>query len=129
MVWAASSSRGSLDRLPQRLGREWLGEIGEATRLKRSRANGRAVVPSHVDDRHRIASRFETVPQLDARSIAQVDVEKDAKRVPEIAVAFESVRRRKQQAGVAELPQQSRYTLQHSGVVIDDKDDISIWQG
>jgi hypothetical protein len=44
-------------------------------------------------------------------------------------VAFESVRRRKQQTGVAELPQQSSYTPQHSGVVIDDKDDISIWQG
>ena len=47
-----SSSRGYLERLPQRLGREWLGEIGEAPRLKRSRTNGSAVVPSHVDDRH-----------------------------------------------------------------------------
>jgi hypothetical protein len=31
----------------------------------------------------------------------------------------------KQQTGVAELPQQSRYC----GVVIDDKDDFSIWYG
>ena len=46
----------------------------------------------------------------------------------EIAVVCESLRRRKQQAGVAELPQQSSYTPQHSGVVIDDKDDISMWQ-
>jgi hypothetical protein len=44
-------------------------------------------------------------------------------------VVCESLRRGKQQAGVAELPQQSSYTPQHSGVVIDDKDDISIWQG
>jgi hypothetical protein len=69
------------------------------------------------------------MPKFDAWPGAQVDVEKDAKRVPEITVAFESVRRRKQQTGVAELPQQSSYTPQHSGVVIDDKDDISIWQG
>jgi hypothetical protein len=40
----------------------------------------------------------------------------------------ESLRRWKQQAVIAELPQQSRYTLQHRGVVIDDKDDVSIWQ-
>jgi hypothetical protein len=50
---SASSSRGYLvERLPQRLRGEWLGEIGEAPGLKRRRANGRAVVPSHVDDRH-----------------------------------------------------------------------------
>ena len=33
--------------------------------MKRSFANGRGIVPSHVDDRHSIPSRFETVPQLD----------------------------------------------------------------
>ena len=50
-------------------------------------------------------------------------------RLFEIAVVCESLRRRKQQTGVAELPQQSSYTPQHCGVVIDDKDDISIWHG
>jgi len=62
---AASSSRGSFERLDKRLGRERLGEIGEAPGLKRRLANGRAVVPGHVDDRHSLPRRFETVPQLD----------------------------------------------------------------
>jgi hypothetical protein len=33
----------------------------------------------------------------------------------------------KQQAGVAELPQQSSYTPKHRGVVIDDKNKVPIW--
>jgi hypothetical protein len=41
----------------------------------------------------------------------------------------ESLRRGEQHGAVAELPQQSSYAPQHSGVVIDDKDDISIGQG
>ena len=60
--------------------------------------------------------------------IAQIDVEKDANRPVEIALACESLRRRKLQAGVTELPQHSTYTPQHSGVVIDDEDDVSMWQ-
>jgi hypothetical protein len=39
-------------------------------------------------------------------------------------VIFESLGRRKQQAGVAGLLQQSTYTPQHRGIVIDDKDKI-----
>jgi hypothetical protein len=52
-VWAyfCDPCRCSLERLDQRLGREWLGEIGEAPRLKRRCANGRGIVPRHVDDR------------------------------------------------------------------------------
>jgi hypothetical protein len=66
MVWAASRSRGSLERLDQRLRRERLCEIGEASGLKRSHPDGRVVVPSHVDDRHGNASSLEAMPQLDA---------------------------------------------------------------
>jgi hypothetical protein len=44
----------------------------------RGRANGWAVVPGDVDDRHRNVRFFETVPQRDTRDIAQVDVENDA---------------------------------------------------
>jgi hypothetical protein len=54
------------ERLDQGPRRERLCEIGEAPGLMRSRADDRAVVPSHVDDRHRIAIRLETMPQLDA---------------------------------------------------------------
>jgi hypothetical protein len=61
-------------------------------------------------------------------SIAQVDVEKDTNRVSEIAVVCESLRGRKRQGGVAELPQQSSYTPQNCGVVIDDIDKLLIWQ-
>jgi hypothetical protein len=59
-------SRCSREWFDQRLRREWLCEIGEATGLKRSHTNGWVVVPGHVDDRHRIPSSFETMPQLDA---------------------------------------------------------------
>ena len=63
---AALSGRGFLERLDQRPRGERLGEIGDAPGLKRLRANGRIIVPGHVDDRHRIASQFETMPQCDA---------------------------------------------------------------
>jgi hypothetical protein len=85
----------------------------------RGRANGWAVVPGDVDDRHRNVRFFETVPQRDTRDIAQVDVENDANHPVKIAVICEGFRRRKQHAFVAQLPQQSRYAPQHHGVVID----------
>ena len=66
------------------------------------------------------------MPQLDTRNIAQVDCRES--RVFEIAVICEGFRRCKQQSGVTELPQQSRYALQHRGVVIDDKNKVPIWQ-
>ena len=88
--------------------------------MKRSLANGGFVVSSHVDHRHGNARGFEAVPQFDAGRIAQVDVEQDANRISEIVVVCKGIRRRKQQADVAELPQQSRYAPQHCGVVIDD---------
>ena len=83
---STSSSRGSCKRLHQRPRGERFCEIGEATGLMCGQTNGRAVVPSHVDDRHRIVPCFEAVPQLDAQSIAQIDVEKDTNRAPEVAV-------------------------------------------
>jgi hypothetical protein len=96
--------------------------------LMRSRANGWAVVPGDVDDRHRNVRFFKTVPHLDTRNIAQVDVEKDANHPVEIAVICEGFSRGKQHAFVAQLPQQSRYAPQHHGVVIDDKNKVSLWQ-
>jgi hypothetical protein len=66
--------------------------------------------------------------QVDARPIAQVNVEKDAERVSEITVVCESLRRRKQHARVAELPQQSRYAPQHRGIVIDDENKVPVWR-
>jgi len=44
--------RCSFNWLDQRLRRERLCEIGEAPGVQRSLANGRVVVPGHVDDRH-----------------------------------------------------------------------------
>jgi hypothetical protein len=58
--------------------------------------------------------------------MAQVDVEKYANGLVEIAVLYECRRGRKQHAVVAGPLQQSRYTLQHSGVVIDDKNKVPI---
>jgi hypothetical protein len=117
-----------MQRDHQRHRREWLCQIGEAPGLMRSRANGWAVVPGDVDDRHRNVRFFETVPQRDTRDIAQVDVENDANHPVKIAVICEGFRRRKQHAFVAQLPQQSRYAPQHHGVVIDDKNKVPLWQ-
>jgi hypothetical protein len=58
----------------------------------------------------------------------KVDVESHAECLFEIAVIYERRSRRKQQAGIAELPQQSRHAPQHCRVVVDHKDDISILQ-
>src|SRR6267142_2921480 len=99
--------RCSLDRLDQRLRRERLCEIGEATGFQRSFANGGVVVPSDVDDRQRNSSSLETMPQLDPGFILQVDVQDDTQRFFEIVVIFESLCRRKQQAVVTIFPQQS----------------------
>jgi hypothetical protein len=55
-------------------------------------------------------------------------IEKDANNSFEIA-ACESLCRGKRQTVVAEPSQQSRYAPPHCGVVIDDKDHTSIWQG
>ena len=51
------------------------------------------VVAGHVDDRHGIASSFETKPQIDTRPVVvQVDIEEDAKGIFEVAMIFESLR-------------------------------------
>jgi hypothetical protein len=96
--------------------------------LQRSLANNRVVVSSHVDDRNGNVSCPKTVPQFDAGTIAQIDVDKDASSVCEIAVVCESRRGGKQQAGVTELPQQPRNAPQHRGIVIDDNNKVSVWQ-
>src|SRR6478736_4136615 len=117
-----------MQRLDQRLRREWLCQIGEAPGLMRSLASGGAVVPGDVDDRHGIVCFLKTASHLDTRNIAQVDVEKDANHSVEIAVICEGLRRGKQHAFVAQLPQQSRYAPRHHGVVIDDKNKVPLWQ-
>jgi hypothetical protein len=38
------------------------------------------LVAGHVDDRHIVPGLFERMPQLNARTVAQVDVEEDANR-------------------------------------------------
>jgi hypothetical protein len=54
--------------------------------LKSSLAGDGVVVPGHVDDRHGNVRHLETVPQLYARNIAEVDIEKDTKRLVEVIV-------------------------------------------
>src|SRR5712675_3731433 len=122
----SKSRRCSLDRLDQRLRRERLCEIGEATGFQRRLANGGVVVPSDIDDRHRYSSSLETAPQLDPGFILQVDVQDDTQRFFEIVVVLKSLGRRKQDTVVTVLPQQSLYSLEHARVVIDDKNDILI---
>src|SRR5437764_3909725 len=121
------SRRCSLERLHQRLRREGLCKIGEASRLKRKHPDGRIVVPSDVDDRHRNASSFELLPQLDARRpIVQIDVKNDAKRLFEIVMVLKGFGRCKQDAVVTVCPQQSLYSPEHPGVIIDDKNEAPI---
>ena len=120
--------RRPMQRLHQRLRREWLCQIGETPGLMRSLASGGAVVSGDVDDRHGNVRFFKMASYLDTRNIAQVDVEKNANQPVEIAVICEGFRRGKQHACVAQLPQQSRYALQHHGVVIDDENKVPLGQ-
>ena len=96
--------------------------------MKCSLANGGFVVSSYENNRHGCVRYLETVSKVDTRHITEVDIENDASRIAEIVVVGEGLCRRKQQAIVAELPQQTRYTSQHRGVVIDDEHNIIIWQ-
>ena len=121
-------SRCLLDRLDQRLCRERLCEIGEASGFQRSHPDGRIIVRGDVDNGHGNARRFETMPQVDAGFIVQVDVEDDAKRFFEIVVVLKGLGRREQDTFVTVFTQQSLYAPERAGVIIDDKDDISIWQ-
>ena len=68
------------------------------------------------------------MPQVYARSIAQVDVEDDASRPFEIGVAFESLRGRKQDGFVVELPEQTLYCSQHPEVIIDEYNAVAIFR-
>src|SRR6202035_3174298 len=89
----SQSGRCFLKRLDQRLRRERLCEVGDASGFQRSHAGGRIVVPSDVDDRHGNSSSFETMPQLYPGLIVQVDVKDDAKRFFEIVVVLKSLGR------------------------------------
>src|SRR5882757_8354307 len=120
------SAPNAVMRLPLLL-RERLCEIGEATGFQRRLVNGGVVVPGDIDDRHQNSSRLETTPQLDPGFIVQVDVHDDTQRFFEIVVVLKSLGRGKQDTVVTVLPQQSLYSPEHAGVVIDDKNDISIW--
>ena len=82
----------------------------------------------HVDDRDGYPFSLEMMPQLDARSIVQVYIEDDANRLFEIGVAFESLCRRKQDRFVCVLPEQPLDSLQHSRVVIDNQNNVPIFQ-
>src|ERR1700733_10931580 len=86
------AGRCFLKRLNQRLRRERLCEVGDASGFKRSHADGRVVVPSDVDDRDRTSRSFEVIPQLYTGLIVQVDVENDTTRFFEIAVVPKSFR-------------------------------------
>ena len=82
-----------------------------------------------LDDRHGIASSFETKPQIDTRPVVvQVDIEEDVKALFEVAVIFESLRCRKQHAGIPKLAQQSLESPQGRDVIINDKNDVPISQ-
>ena len=66
------------------------------------------------------------MPQFNAGLAIQVDVENDANRFFEIVVISKGLCGRKQDTVVTEFTQQSLYSPKHPGVIIDDKDDISI---
>jgi hypothetical protein len=72
--------------------------------LKRSRAGDWVIVSGYKDDRYGNASRVEAIPQFDARTIVQVDVENDANRPFEIGVCFENLHRWKQHTVVPVPP-------------------------
>ena len=60
--------------------------------------------------------------QLDARSIAQVDIEHDAQGLIEIIMTSQRSRRLERHGLKTVLPEQPAHALQHRGIIIDDKD-------
>ena len=66
------------------------------------------------------------MPQLYARPVAQVDVEKDTNNAAEIVEIFKGFRRGKQHAAVPVLPQQPSYAPQQCGIVIHDNNNLLI---
>jgi hypothetical protein len=66
--------------------------VGDASGFKRSRADGKTVVPSDVDDRDRNSRSFQAISQLYTGLIVQIDVENDTTRFSEIAVDLKSFR-------------------------------------
>ena len=68
------------------------------------------------------------MPHFDARPIVQIDVKDDAERLFEIVVLVESFGRSKQEAVVAVFTQQPLYTFERTGVIVNDKNFLSIWQ-
>lgn len=60
------------------------------------------------------------MPEIDARSVGQVDVKNDANRLFKISMVFKSVCRRKQDGFVRVKLEQPLESLKYSWVVIDD---------
>ena len=73
--------------------------------------NDRVRIPGHVDNRHGNARSFETIPQVDARSVVQVDVENDASRSFKINLILKRLCRRKQHGFVSMPPKQTLESL------------------
>ena len=68
------------------------------------------------------------MPQLDARSVRQVDVENDAGRSIEIGVALKSLRGRKQDGFVGVMLEQPPDALQHPEVIVNDQNEVAIFR-
>jgi hypothetical protein len=117
-----------LDRLDQRLRPEWFGKIGDAAGFHRGHVDSRAVIPGDVNDRQGNARGFESMPQFNPGFTIQVDIEDYATRCLEILLASEGLGGGKQNAVITVLTQKPLDPLEHSRVIIDDKDDISISQ-
>jgi hypothetical protein len=79
------------ERFNERLRGEGLCKKCDASRVQRSITNGRVPVPGHENNRYGNSIRPETMPELDARSIIQVDVENDADRTFKIGVVLKSL--------------------------------------
>src|ERR1700757_581256 len=66
--------------------------------------------------------------ELDPGGTLEVDIEDNASRLCEIVVLLKRLGRRKRHAVVAMLSQEPLNTSEHSGVVVDHKDELSLRQ-
>src|ERR1700716_3229254 len=119
---------GLLDRLDERLRRERLVQVGNASRFDRSQPFRRAVISGYIDDRRLDALVGKSPTQLDAGLIVQIDIDDDADRLAEIVMIEQRPARAEHRCPKAVLAQQPRDARAYRGVVVNDENGQTFWQ-
>ena len=114
--------KSALDRFDKRSGREWLGQVGNTSRLDCGGAVRVAVIASDKNYRQPDAFIGELTPQIYAGLVKQIDVNDDAKSTIEICTTEQRSTRIEQYYVEATLIQEPLHALAHRRIIVHDKD-------